>query len=49
MSRGDSAIRAGGTQTSSMISAVPGGRSAPTSPCIPSRTRQESSIASASR
>ena len=35
----------GGTQTSSTISAVPGGRSRPTSPYRPSRTRQYISIA----
>ncbi len=49
MSAADSAIRAGGTQTSSMISAVPSGRSRPISPWSPSRTLQLSSTASASR
>ena len=44
-----SAIRAGGTQTSSTISAVPGGRSRPIRPCMPSRTRQNSSTVSGSR
>ena len=46
ISRVDSAIRSGGTQTSSMISAVPCGRITPTIPCMPSRTRQKSSISS---
>ena len=41
-----SAIRSGGTQTSSMISDVPCGRSSPTMPCIPSRTRQKTSVSS---
>ena len=49
MSRAPSAMRSGGTQTSSMISAVPGGRSRPISPCIPSRTDQASSTRSWSR
>ena len=49
MSRAPSAMRSGGTQTSSMISAVPGGRSRPISPCIPSRTDQTSSTRSWSR
>ena len=48
-SRTHSAILAGGTQTSSMISDVPGGRSRPTRPNMPSRTCHATSIASASR
>ena len=44
-----SAIRAGGTQTSSTISAVPGRRILPTRPWSPSRTRQLISMISSSR
>ena len=49
MSRADSAIRAGGTQTSSMSSAAPCGRIAPTMPCMPSRTSQKISVSWRSR
>ena len=49
MSRADSAIRSGGTQTSSMISEVPGARKRPIRPCSPSRTVQETSTRSGSR
>ena len=44
-----SAICSGRTQTSSTISAVPGARIRPTSPCMPSRTVQWTSIRSGSR
>ena len=44
-----SAMRSGRTQTSSTISAVPGARILPTSPCMPSRTVQYISTVSASR
>ncbi len=49
MSLAASAIRAGGTQTSSTISAVPGIRRRPTRPWSPSRTRQLTPIFSRSR
>ena len=49
MSAADSAIRAGGTHTSSMISAVPGGLRRPISPWRPSRTLQLSLMVSLSR
>ncbi len=42
-------MRAGGTQTSSMISELPCERIAPTIPCIPSRTSQKISVSSRSR
>ena len=48
MSAEASAIRPGSTQMSSLISAVPSGRSLPTSPNMPSRTRQATSIRSGS-
>ena len=44
-----SAIRSGGTQTSSMISDVPSGRSRPVRPKSPSRTIHANSISSGSR